>query len=44
MYGSFGTGSFYLIAAITLGEAERHPDQKVVMGKVTVAIPFRYYF
>ncbi|KAI1386409.1 general substrate transporter [Hypoxylon trugodes] len=44
MYGSIATGSCYLIAAVTLREAILHPEQKVALGKVTVAMFFLYYF
>ncbi|KAI2624202.1 general substrate transporter [Hypoxylon sp. NC1633] len=44
MYGSVAMGSCYLIAAITLREAEIHPEQKTPLGKVTVAMFFLYYF
>lgn len=44
MYGSVGTGSCYLVAAITLREADLHPEQKAGLGKATVAMFFLYYF
>ncbi|OTA63657.1 general substrate transporter [Hypoxylon sp. EC38] len=44
MYGSIAMGSCYLIAAITLKEAKLHPEQKEILGKVTVSMFFLYYF
>ncbi|KAI1450288.1 general substrate transporter [Annulohypoxylon stygium] len=44
MYGSVAMGSCYLIAAITLREANLHPERKAAFGKVTVAMFFLYYF
>ncbi|XDG09501.1 hypothetical protein ABKA04_009116 [Annulohypoxylon sp. FPYF3050] len=44
MYGSIAMGSCYLIAAITLREANLHPERKAAFGKVTVAMFFLYYF
>ncbi|OTA96118.1 hypothetical protein M434DRAFT_152286 [Hypoxylon sp. CO27-5] len=44
MYGSIAMGSCYLIAAITLKEARLHPEQEEILGKVTVAMFFLYYF
>ncbi|KAI1461332.1 general substrate transporter [Annulohypoxylon moriforme] len=44
MYGSIAMGSCYLIAAITLREAELHLQRKTALGKVTVAMFFLYYF
>ncbi|KAI0387868.1 general substrate transporter [Hypomontagnella monticulosa] len=44
MYGSVATGSCYFVAAMTLREAMFEPARKVVLGKVTVAMFFLYYF
>ncbi|KAI1142353.1 general substrate transporter [Hypoxylon sp. FL0543] len=44
MYGSVAMGSCYLIAAITLKEANLHPEEKAGLGKVTVSMFFLYYF
>ncbi|KAI1409625.1 general substrate transporter [Hypoxylon sp. FL1857] len=44
MYGSVAMGSCYLVAAVTLKEANLHLDQKATLGKVTVSMFFLYYF
>ncbi|KAI2637116.1 general substrate transporter [Hypomontagnella submonticulosa] len=44
IYGSVAMGSCYFVAAMTLREAILEPTRKVVLGKVTVAMFFLYYF
>lgn len=44
LYGSIATGCCYLIAAITLKEADIHPDNKKTLGSVTTSMFFLYYF
>jgi len=44
LYGSLTTGSAYLVVAVTLKEAQIHPDRKFNLGVVTIAMFFLYYF
>ncbi|KAH8880671.1 general substrate transporter [Thozetella sp. PMI_491] len=44
LYGAVAIGSTYLVAAVTLKEANIHPDQKKTLGYVTTAMFFLYYF
>lgn len=44
LYGSVTTGICYLIAAVTLKEADNHPERKSTLSIVTVSMFFLYYF
>ncbi len=44
LYGSVATGCAYVIAAVTLKEADLHPERKKVLGTVTTSMFFLYYF
>ncbi|KAJ5976365.1 Major facilitator superfamily domain general substrate transporter [Penicillium waksmanii] len=44
LYGSVGMGSCYFIAAMCLKAGESNPIKKQLMGKVTTAMFFLYYF
>jgi hypothetical protein len=44
LYGSVAIGSTYLVSAVTLKEANIHPDQKKTLSYVTTAMFFLYYF
>ncbi len=44
LYGSVAIGTTYLVAAVTIKEAQIHPDQKRTLGAVTTAMFFVYYF
>ncbi len=44
LYGSLATGIAYLVVAVTLKEAQLHPDKKWALGVVTTSMFFVYYF
>ncbi|RAO71606.1 uncharacterized protein BHQ10_007618 [Talaromyces amestolkiae] len=44
LYGSLTMGSCYLIASISLKYAESDPSRKQILGRVTTAMFFLYYF
>lgn len=44
LYGSVTMGSCYLVSSMCLKAAEDDPSQKAVLGRVTTAMFFMYYF
>ena len=44
LYGSITTGTAYLVVALTLRAAERHPESKLALGRATTSMFFLYYF
>jgi hypothetical protein len=44
LYGSLTMGSCYLVSSMCLKAAEDEPSKKLVLGRVTTAMFFLYYF
>lgn len=44
LYGSLTMGSWYLIAAITLQQADKQPENEQALGSATTAMFFLYYW
>lgn len=44
LYGSLTMGTWYLIAAVTLQQANVYPEKKQALGSATTAMFFLYYF
>ena len=44
LYGSVTMGSCYLVASMCLKAAQSNPDQKALLGRVTTAMFFLYYW